>query len=127
MVAAGEAKLGLFVERGAGLVDAAVAGEDNPGEDQRLRLGSAFGEPLLDEKMVGAALRQRGFGSGAGRVLRRIRAAERGRARAVATMCLALSPATSYCAPCESWSINTSGRHIERILSPWSSCPALAR
>ena len=39
-------------------------------------------------------------------------------ASAVATICLALSPAMSYCPPWESWSIKTSGSVIWRIFKP---------
>ena len=43
-------------ERLPGLVDLALAGEDQAGEDQRLRLRPAFGEPAVDEQLIGADL-----------------------------------------------------------------------
>src|SRR4051794_9005576 len=119
MVTAGECEGGVVAEGGAGLVDAPPCGADQPGENQRLRLGAAFGKPLFDQQLVGAALRQCSCYARAGcSAVSRPRAAS-----AVATMCLALSPATSYCAPWESCSMNTSGSTIGRIFRPWSSCP----
>ena len=58
MVAAGERERGVLVERCAGLVDPAASGTDEAGQDQRLRLGPAFREPLLDQQLVGPALRR---------------------------------------------------------------------
>jgi len=57
VVASGECQLGIFGERGAGLVDAAAGDRDETGQDQRLCLRAAFGEPLLDEQLIGPALR----------------------------------------------------------------------
>jgi hypothetical protein len=39
-----------------GFVDPPLASIDDTGEDQRLRLGAAFGEAAIDEKLIGAAL-----------------------------------------------------------------------
>ena len=39
-----------------GLVQPPLAGEDLPGQDQRLRLGAALGQPALDEQLIEAEL-----------------------------------------------------------------------
>jgi hypothetical protein len=52
MVAAGERQSGFRRQCGAGLIDALAAGKDLAGEDQRLCLGPAFGEPLLDQQLI---------------------------------------------------------------------------
>jgi hypothetical protein len=44
----------------SGFVDAPLAGIDHPGEDQRLRLGTALGQPAIDEQLIGAPLGRRG-------------------------------------------------------------------
>jgi hypothetical protein len=49
VVAAGKAQLGCLVEARAGLVDALLAGKDDAGEDQRLRLCASLGETLIDQ------------------------------------------------------------------------------
>src|SRR5579872_3825312 len=54
MVAAGERERRVLIERSAALVDAPACGADQAGENQGLRLGPAFGEPLLDQQLVGA-------------------------------------------------------------------------
>jgi len=58
MVAAGDREGRIRGERGARLVDAPCAGEDETGKDQRLRLGPALGKPLLDQELIGAPLRR---------------------------------------------------------------------
>jgi hypothetical protein len=39
-----------------GFVDPSLAGENQPREDQGLRLGAAFGEAAIYKKLVGALL-----------------------------------------------------------------------
>ena len=53
------------VEQLAGLLHPMIAGDDAPGEDQRLRLGARLGEPALLQQHVGAHLHLRCSG-GAG-------------------------------------------------------------
>src|SRR3546814_16068517 len=54
---------GLYAQRGtvaelvSGLVELAVADEGEPRQDQRLRARPAFGQPAVDEQLVGALLR----------------------------------------------------------------------
>ena len=59
MVGAGEREGGFLGERSARLVDPPPAGGHQTGEDQRLGFRPAFGEPLVDEKLIGAPLRHR--------------------------------------------------------------------
>ncbi len=49
-------------EKVAGLLHAAIAGEDSAGQDQGLGAGAAFGESAVGEEEVGAV-----FGGHAGR------------------------------------------------------------
>ena len=151
VVAAGDGQLGIFGKAHARLVDAPPRRRDEPGEDQRLCLGAAFGKALLDEQLIGPALRShsviqlslssrrkpgstvqqlgsRWVGPGFRRDNNFIQARAGNSAisrpsadSAVATMWRALSPAASYCAFGESCSRNTSGRTIGRILRPLSS------
>ena len=57
VVATGDGQLGIFGKAHARLVDAPSRRRDEPGEDQRLCLGAAFGKALLDEQLIGPALR----------------------------------------------------------------------
>src|SRR3546814_9007991 len=56
MVAALDADRGIGGDRLPRLVDLAVADEGEAREDQRLRPRPAFGEPAIDEQLVGALL-----------------------------------------------------------------------
>src|SRR3546814_11640079 len=56
MVAALDADRGIGGDRLPRLVDLAVADEGEAREDQRLRPRPAFGEPALDQQLVGALL-----------------------------------------------------------------------
>ena len=46
----------LFGQRLPGLVDLALAGKDQAGEDQGLRPRPALGETAIDEQLIGAKL-----------------------------------------------------------------------
>ena len=54
-----DAQLDRRVEQLPGLLHPVVAGDDAPGEDQRLRLGARFGEPALLHERVGPHLHRR--------------------------------------------------------------------
>ena len=84
----------------AGLVDSPVAATHEARENQRLRFGPAFCEALLDQKLVGSALRtqsRRNYARAGCAAISRPSAD-----KAIAAMCRALSPAWSYCACGES-------------------------
>lgn len=59
MFAAAHLKRDIGGDRRAGLVDAALTRKYESGADQSLRLGTAFGEPALDEEDVGTLARGR--------------------------------------------------------------------
>jgi hypothetical protein len=56
VIAAFYVEHGVFGELLSRFVDLAIAGEDEPRHDQRLRAGAAFNEPAVDEHLIGALL-----------------------------------------------------------------------
>ncbi len=58
VVSALDHQRGLSSDLVAGLVDPAIAGVDQTGQDQRLRPGPAFGQATLDQQLIGPPLRR---------------------------------------------------------------------
>ena len=77
-------------ERLPGLVDPAVAGKDQAGEDQRLPARPALDQAAVDEELVGAGFQARASSTTPTEL-------RRSAASTVATSASASSPAVSYC------------------------------